>query len=142
LKAGFFTAIKGLQADGVAAPRSTGSLLKPFLYGLMLDRGEIHPSTLLRDVPIQFGSYAPVNADSTFGGMVPACEALLGEIEKKFDFIPERVPPEVLFWECIGMYTQPAPNALKRALGVKCSVTSPGSYPAGCWIRLFFKNDC
>ena len=38
-------AISG-QVDGIKAHRSPGSLLKPFLYGLAMDRGHIHPRSL------------------------------------------------------------------------------------------------
>jgi len=67
----------GGQVDGVLAPRSTGSILKPYLYALAFDSGVVHPESLLRDVPVYFGSYAPVNADHRFSGMVRAREALV-----------------------------------------------------------------
>ncbi len=36
----------------VNAIRSPGSVLKPFVYGLALDEGLIHPASLLQDVPL------------------------------------------------------------------------------------------
>ncbi len=57
-------------------PRSTGSILKPFLFTAMLDAGDILPHTLVADVPTQFGSYNPENFDKTYDGAVPASRAL------------------------------------------------------------------
>lgn len=57
-------------------PRSTGSILKPFLYTAMLDAGDILPSTLIPDVPTQFGDYEPQNFNKEFDGAVSAKQAL------------------------------------------------------------------
>ncbi|MDD4953167.1 MAG: penicillin-binding protein 1C, partial [Desulfovibrionaceae bacterium] len=65
------------QVDGVQAPRSTGSLLKPFLYALAIDRGLLTPDALLRDLPTNFGAYAPKNASQEYAGLVPLKEALI-----------------------------------------------------------------
>jgi penicillin-binding protein 1C len=86
----FFDGDNAGQVDGVLASRSTGSLLKPFLYATAFDRGVIHPASLLRDVPVYFGSYAPVNADRNFSGMVRASEALVRSLN---------VPPTLLLKE-------------------------------------------
>lgn len=64
------------QVDGVTARRSPGSALKPFIYGLALDQGLIHPRTLLVDGKASFGDYNPENFDRTFIGPIPAAEAL------------------------------------------------------------------
>lgn len=69
-------AIQG-QVNGTAAPRSPGSVLKPFLYGLALDQGLIHPRTLLEDAPKRYGAYTPENFDRGFAGPVAAREALI-----------------------------------------------------------------
>ena len=53
-------AISG-QVDGTRARRSPGSTLKPFIYGMALDQGLIHPQTLLPDSPRSFGGYDPEN---------------------------------------------------------------------------------
>lgn len=65
------------QIDGTRVVRSPGSTLKPFLYGLALDQGLIHPRTLLRDTPRSFGSFDPENFDREFLGPVKADEALV-----------------------------------------------------------------
>ena len=70
------TAIAG-QVDGVTAPRSPGSALKPFVYALALQQGLIHPLSLLNDLPRRFGSFNPENFDRQFAGPVTATEALI-----------------------------------------------------------------
>lgn len=64
------------QVNGTAALRSPGSTLKPFLYALALDQGQLHPATVLRDVPSAFGSYTPENHDGRFAGPLTATDAL------------------------------------------------------------------
>ena len=64
------------QVDGSRARRSPGSTLKPFIYGMALDQGIIHPRTLLEDSPRSFGGYDPENFDRIFRGPLPAEEAL------------------------------------------------------------------
>lgn len=66
----------GKDVDIVTAPRSTGSILKPFLYAAMLDDGELLPNTLVPDIPTQIGGYMPKNFENTFDGAVPAQRAL------------------------------------------------------------------
>ena len=66
----------GSFVDIAASPRSTGSILKPLLYGLMLQEGELLPTTLVADVPSNFRGYAPQNFDQEYRGAVPAREAL------------------------------------------------------------------
>lgn len=64
------------QVDIINKPRSTGSILKPFLYTAMLDAGDLLPNTLVADVPTQFGNYNPENFNKEFDGAVPASKAL------------------------------------------------------------------
>ena len=64
------------DVDIIDKPRSTGSILKPFLYAGMLDAGEILPNTLVADVPTQIASYNPKNFDLEYDGAVPASRAL------------------------------------------------------------------
>ena len=73
----FFNETYQGQVDGVQAPRSTGSILKPFLYALAMDDGLITTRTQLMDVPTQYGTFAPANADEHFGGLVRASDALV-----------------------------------------------------------------
>jgi len=64
------------DVDIIDKPRSTGSILKPFLYAAMLDAGDILPNTLIADVPTKIGGYAPQNFNKEFDGAVFASEAL------------------------------------------------------------------
>jgi len=64
------------QVNGTTAKRSPGSSLKPFIYALALDQGIIHPYTVLKDAPSQFGAYDPENFDNDFMGPVKAKDAL------------------------------------------------------------------
>lgn len=68
--------IPGVAVDIIQANRSTGSLLKPFLYASMLDEGAILPSSLVSDVPLFINGYAPKNYNRGFDGAVPAQMAL------------------------------------------------------------------
>jgi penicillin-binding protein 1C len=67
---------RSLAVDIVQRPRSTGSILKPFLYAAMLDSGQLLPQMLVPDVPTQIRSFTPENFDRSFRGAVPADEAL------------------------------------------------------------------
>ncbi len=62
--------------DIIQAPRSTGSILKPFLYAYLLSEHKLLPTSLLEDVPTQIGAYGPENFHKSYDGLVPANEAL------------------------------------------------------------------
>ena len=68
------------QVDGVTAPRSPGSALKPFVYWLGLEREHITLSTLVDDLPGSWptthGTWSPTNYDEAFYGPVRARVAL------------------------------------------------------------------
>ena len=66
----------GSQVDVIQAPRSTGSILKPFLYNAMLQEGSLLPKMLLPDVPVNINGFTPQNFSMQFEGAVPASEAL------------------------------------------------------------------
>lgn len=66
----------GADVDIARSPRSTGSILKPFLYCAMLQEGEMLPNTLLPDIPINLGGFSPQNFNRQFDGAVHASEAL------------------------------------------------------------------
>jgi penicillin-binding protein 1C len=66
----------GNHVDIITAPRSTGSILKPFLYAAMLNDGLLLPNTLVPDIPMQIGGFIPENYNLTYDGAVPAKMAL------------------------------------------------------------------
>lgn len=66
----------GYQVDVITSPRSTGSVLKPFLYAAMLNDGFILPGTLIADTPLNINGFTPQNFNKTFYGAVPAHVAI------------------------------------------------------------------
>ncbi len=66
----------GNDVDIIQSVRSTGSVLKPFLYCAMLSEGELLPNTLVPDIPTQISGYMPKNYRLTYDGAVPASKAL------------------------------------------------------------------
>ncbi|TNE63827.1 MAG: penicillin-binding protein 1C [Alphaproteobacteria bacterium] len=62
--------------DMVAATRSPGSTLKPFIYGMAFDRGLARPTTIIRDEPKDFHGYAPANFMDRHYGDITIAEAL------------------------------------------------------------------
>ncbi len=67
---------QGSDVDCITAPRSTGSILKPFLYAKSLEDGLITPGMLIPDIPTQFGSFSPKNFSQQYDGAVPANKVL------------------------------------------------------------------
>ncbi len=63
------------KVDMLRAVRSSGSILKPFLYTAVYDQGTA-PTQGIPDYPINFTGYKPVNYNPSFEGLVPAGEAL------------------------------------------------------------------
>jgi len=66
----------GHEVDVITASRSSGSILKPFLYGLQINEGQLLPSNILPDIPTQMKNYRPQNYYETYDGTVPADIAL------------------------------------------------------------------
>jgi penicillin-binding protein 1C len=74
----------GESVDVLTAARSTGSILKPYLYALALESGDILPNSLIEDVPTQLGEYRPENYYETYDGAVPARRALIRSLNVPF----------------------------------------------------------
>lgn len=66
----------GADVDIARSPRSSGSILKPFLYCAALQDGVILPYSLLPDTPVNIGGFTPQNYSMDYFGAVPAAEAL------------------------------------------------------------------
>lgn len=64
------------SVDIITSPRSTGSILKPLLFNLMVQNGYILPDTLIPDIPTQYEGYMPENYDREYRGAIPAWFAL------------------------------------------------------------------
>lgn len=65
------------DVDIIASPRSTGSILKPFLYAGMLDEGKMLQKTLMPDIPTVISGFAPQNFSKQYDGAVQADKALI-----------------------------------------------------------------
>ena len=74
---GYFDVAIAGQVNGTEAKRSPGSTLKPFIYGMALDQGLLHPATILKDTPTAFGPFSPENFDGRFVGPIAAQDALV-----------------------------------------------------------------
>ena len=105
----------GRQVDIAAAPRSTGSILKPFLYEAALEEGVILPRTLLPDVPLNLNGFTPENFDRQYYGAVPAAEALARSLN---------IPAVFLLRE----YGVPKFHARLREAGLSTLTQSPDHY--------------
>lgn len=73
----FFDFNHGGQVDGVMAWRSSGSILKPFLYALSMDEGLITPESFIHDLPTYFDGFSPRNASREYHGVATARDALV-----------------------------------------------------------------
>ncbi len=75
--ANFLDAARSGWIDMTSVPRSPGSALKPFIYGLALEEGLVMPETLIEDRPASFnGNYRPRNFDMKYQGDVSIRQAL------------------------------------------------------------------
>ncbi len=72
------------QVDGVVARRQPGSALKPFLYGVAIERRLLTPGSLVEDAPLELGVaeglYRPRNYDDAFRGLVSVRTALAASL--------------------------------------------------------------
>jgi penicillin-binding protein 1C len=72
------------HVDGVRARRQAGSALKPFLYGLAIERRLLTPAALLEDAPLEIalpaGLYRPHDYDERFLGLVSVRTALASSL--------------------------------------------------------------
>ena len=81
--ADFFDSENGGQIDGVLVENQPGSSMKPFLYALAIENELIEPSTVLADVPTEFGNeklYIPENFNNRFNGPVRTRIALASSL--------------------------------------------------------------
>ncbi|HZY81614.1 MAG TPA: penicillin-binding transpeptidase domain-containing protein, partial [Cyclobacteriaceae bacterium] len=65
------------NVDVIRSKRSTGSILKPFLYAAMINEGLMLPKTLVPDIPTIINGFSPKNFTKQYDGAVPADVALI-----------------------------------------------------------------
>jgi len=72
------------EVDGVTALRQAGSTLKPFLYELALERGQLTAASLLDDTPVDIptvgGLYVPQNYDHHYHDAASVRTSLAGSL--------------------------------------------------------------
>lgn len=78
------TSVPAGYVDCCRARRSSGSILKPFLYAAMLNSGELTPGKLIPDIPTRVGSYSPENMFKTYTGASRADRALASSLNIPF----------------------------------------------------------
>ncbi len=64
------------HVDMIHAIRSPGSTLKPFIYGMALEKQLVHSGSLMMDIPTSHGSYQPQNFNRHFSGPIRMDKAL------------------------------------------------------------------
>ena len=74
----------GGQVDIIQSTRSTGSVLKPFLYSAMLQEGQLLPKEIIPDVPVNINGFAPKNFSLHYDGVAHADEALARSLNIPF----------------------------------------------------------
>ena len=140
----------GNQVDIIRSPRSTGSILKPFLYYAMLQEGSILPHTLLPDIPININGFAPQNFSQQFEGAVPASEALARSLNIPTVTMLQRygVPKFYNFLKQTGISTLTRPAShyglsliLGGAAGTLWDITCAYTDMARC-LKGLDKTDC
>jgi penicillin-binding protein 1C len=75
---------RSAKVDGVRAQRQAGSTLKPFLYGLALEKHYLTAASILDDAPVHLetpsGLYVPQNYEHDFKGRVSVRTALASSL--------------------------------------------------------------
>lgn len=70
------SSIASPSIDLTRTPRSSGSILKPFIYAAAFDLGILSADTEVLDAPQAWAGYVPSNFDKGFRGKITAGEAL------------------------------------------------------------------
>lgn len=109
------------QVNGALARRQPGSTLKPFTYGLALERG-MTAAHIIDDREVQYktpgGSYRPQNYDKQYHGLVRMRKALACSYNVPAIVLLETMGPDLLY------------QRLKKT-GFQSLVQSPGFYGVG-----------
>jgi len=62
--------------DMIHAQRSSGSILKPFLYAHMINEGLLAPEQFVKDIPTEIAGFKPRNYNRKYSGAISAKAAL------------------------------------------------------------------
>jgi len=110
---GFDSSKSSNQVDIIRAPRSTGSILKPFLYYVALQDGEILPNTLFPDIPLNVSGFSPQNFNMQYDGAVPASRVISRSLNVPSVYLLREysVPKFYDFLKKAGMTTLTKPSS-------------------------------
>ncbi len=75
------------MVDMIQAQRSTGSILKPFLFAAMLDEGTLLPEMVIPDIPMSMSGFTPKNYSGEYWGAVTADKALQNSLNAPFVYL-------------------------------------------------------
>ena len=89
--------------DIVQAPRSTGSLLKPFLYAASLNKGLILEKLYLPDYPISMQGFLAQNFNKKYQGLVPTNQALIQSLNIPFAYLLQQYGIEKFRLLCLEL---------------------------------------
>ncbi len=65
------------MVDMISAERSTGSILKPFLFAAMMSGGETTPRNIVADTPLNLNGFTPENYSHSYSGAVHSDDAII-----------------------------------------------------------------
>jgi penicillin-binding protein 1C len=118
---------EGGWLDLTTRKRSPGSTLKPLIYGLAFDEGIAQPGTVVADLPVRFGSYAPRNFARDFSGELTLTEALQHSLNVPAVLLLDRLKAERLtgVLNLIGV-TPAAPLAREEGQGLALALGGLG----------------
>lgn len=105
----------GEQNNMIVTPRSSGSILKPFLFAQMVQNRQLTPWQIVPDIPTQIGGFAPRNFDEQYSGAVKADAALAASLN---------IPAVRMLRE----YGVPSFHYDLQKLGFSTITQSPGHY--------------
>ena len=101
--------------DAVLARRQPGSTLKPFVYGLALERRLVTPASLIDDSPLALAAegalYRPRNYDEGFRGPVSVREALAASLNVPAVRVATMLGPDAVFDGLVRAGLKPARHA-------------------------------
>lgn len=72
------------DVDMIKSERSSGSILKPFLYTAMIESGQMTPHSFVKDVPLFIDGFTPKNYNEKFEGILPVSTALSKSLNVPF----------------------------------------------------------
>jgi penicillin-binding protein 1C len=117
----FFDEARAGQVNGALSRRQPGSTLKPFTYGLALEKG-LTAASIVEDMPSAFptdaGAYVPQNYDRRYHGPMSLRVALACSYNVPAVSLLERIGPDLLYRRL-------------KTLGFESLDESPGYYGVG-----------